>query len=180
MTVGFVLESFRDVLLCNFRKSQIISKVLVRRISYIYIIKDCFIPHEFLFSLTATGFLRLVSMLSFIFWLKQQSVKCQAISLRLCVLHTSNCVSLCASRLWICLAMELNTSCKSAPSVSTSSSHWSGSTTRGSWVTCNEDHFLGLYDKINTHLGHLTQNSPGTASAVWIPSICVQRKGKEK
>lgn len=54
-------------------------------------------------------------------------------------IRTSRCVSLCASRLWIWLAMELKTSCRSAPSASTSSSHWRGSTTLGSWVTCSKD-----------------------------------------
>lgn len=68
--------------------------------------------------------------------------------------HTSRWVSLCASRLWICLAMELNTSWRSAPSTSTSSSHWSGSTMRGSWVTCSKDSLSGLYDKINRRLGN--------------------------
>lgn len=71
----------------------------------------------------------------------------------MCV-HTSRWVSLCASRLWICLAMELNTSWRSAPSTSTSSSHWSGSTMRGSWVTCSKDSFSGLYDKINMRRGN--------------------------
>lgn len=101
MTVGFVLESFRDVLLCKFRKSQIISQVLVGRISYICIITGCFIPHEFLFSLTATGcFLRLVSMLSFIFWLKK--TECQVSSYffkALCIAYLQLCVSLCQQAL---------------------------------------------------------------------------------
>lgn len=56
---------------------------------------------------------------------------------------TSRNESRWTSRFWICLVMELNTSCRSTLSDSTSSSHWSGSTTRGSWVTC-EDSLSGL------------------------------------
>lgn len=67
---------------------------------------------------------------------------------------TSRWVSLCASKLWICLAMEPNTSWKSAPSISSSSSHWSGSTMRGSWVTCSKASASGLCDKINVSLGN--------------------------
>lgn len=90
-------------------------------------------------------------------------------------LHTCRCVSLCASMLWICLAMEQNTSCKSAPSTSTSSSHWRGSTIRGSWVTWSKDSLSGLYDMISVRLDNVTQNGRSgdkrcSPSAVWIPS----------
>lgn len=77
-------------------------------------------------------------------------------------MYTSRCVSLCASRLWICLAMELNASCKSAPSASTSSSQRSGSTTRGSWVTCSKDSLSARCDKINVRLG-----KPDTKQQNW-------------
>lgn len=122
------------------------------------------------------------------YWQESNSVyipKCQTILLSVCM-YTSRCVSLCASRLWICLVMELNTSCKSTPSASTSSSHRSGSITRGSWVICGKDSLSGLYDKISVHLGNLTQSGrsgdkQSRQCDVWIQSrdATVNIRGKE-